>query len=127
MEPPKEFNRVIISLENSIIPEEALENTPSRKDGIPESLEMDLRVVGCDYIQSAGLLLKLPQMAMATAQVLFHRFYYAKSFLKYCMQHMAAACIFTAAKVEEAPRRLRDVINVFHHLKQKRMASHCHC
>ena len=37
-------------------------------------------------------------------------------------QHMAAACIFTAAKVEEAPRRLRDVINVFHHLKQKRMA-----
>ena len=26
------------------------------------------------------------QMAMATAQVLFHRFYYAKSFLKYCMQ-----------------------------------------
>ena len=62
MEPPKEFNRVIISLENSIIPEEALENTPSRKDGIPESLEMDLRVVGCDYIQSAGLLLKLPQV-----------------------------------------------------------------
>ena len=62
MDPPKEFNRVIISLENSIIPEEALDNTPSRKDGIPESLEMDLRVVGCDYIQSAGLLLKLPQV-----------------------------------------------------------------
>lgn len=62
MEPPKEFNRVIISLENSIIPEEALENTPSRKDGIPESLEMDLRIVGCDYILSAGLLLKLPQV-----------------------------------------------------------------
>lgn len=67
MEPPKEFNRVIISLENSIIPEEALENTPSRKDGIPESLEMDLRVVGCDYIQSAGLLLKLPQVGKLAA------------------------------------------------------------
>lgn len=62
MEPPKEFNRVTISLENSIIPDEALENTPSRRDGIPESLEMDLRVVGCEYIQSAGLLLKLPQV-----------------------------------------------------------------
>lgn len=34
---------------------------------------------------------------------------------------MAAACIFLAAKVEEAPRRVRDVINVFHHLRQKRM------
>ena len=30
------------------------------------------------------------------------------------------ACIFLAAKIEESPRRLRDVINVFHHIKQKR-------
>jgi transcription initiation factor TFIIIB Brf1 subunit/transcription initiation factor TFIIB len=119
MEAPKEFGKVVISLENSILPLEVLENTPSRREGIPESLENDLRMVGCDYIQSAGILLKLPQVAMATAQVLFHRFYYAKSFIKYNVQYMAAACIFTATKVEEAPRRLRDVINVFHHLKQK--------
>lgn len=69
MEPPKEFNKVTISLENSIIPDEALENTPSRRDGIPESLEMDLRVVGCEYIQSAGLLLKLPQVRKAGSEL----------------------------------------------------------
>lgn len=34
---------------------------------------------------------------------------------------MAMACIFVAAKIEENCRRLRDVINVFHHLKQKRL------
>ena len=34
---------------------------------------------------------------------------------------MAMACTFLAAKIEENCRRVRDVANVFHHLKQKRM------
>ena len=36
-------------------------------------------------------------------------------------QYMAAACIFLAGKIEESPRRLRDIVNVFNHIKQKRM------
>ncbi len=31
------------------------------------------------------------------------------------------ASIFLAAKIEENFRRLREVINVFHHLKQKKL------
>ena len=31
------------------------------------------------------------------------------------------ACTFLAAKIEENCRRIRDVANVFHHIKQKRM------
>lgn len=31
------------------------------------------------------------------------------------------ACIFLAGKIEENCRRVRDVANVFHHMKQKRM------
>ena len=34
---------------------------------------------------------------------------------------MAMACTFLAAKIEESCRRVRDVANVFHHVKQKRM------
>ena len=30
------------------------------------------------------------------------------------------ASLFLAAKIEECNRRLRDILNVFHHLKQKR-------
>ena len=56
-----------------------------------------MRILGCDFIQASGLLLQLPQVAMATAQILFHRFYYAKSIVKhnYEVKHYAAvnSCI----------------------------------
>ena len=35
---------------------------------------------------------------------------------------MGVACLFLAAKIEEDCRRIRDVINVFHHLRQRRLA-----
>lgn len=86
MDPVKDFSRTQLSLDNCIIPNERLLNTPSSKDGCSHELEVDLRIVGSEYIQSAGLLLRLPQVAMATAQVLFQRFYYSKSFVKYSIQ-----------------------------------------
>ena len=30
------------------------------------------------------------------------------------------ACVNLASKIEEAPRRIRDVVNIFHHVKQFR-------
>lgn len=36
------------------------------------------------------------------------------------METTAMSCICLASKIEEAPRRIRDVINVFHHIKQVR-------
>jgi len=57
---------------------------------------------------------------MATGQVLFQRFYYSKSFVRQPMEVTAMACVYLASKIEEAPRRIRDVINVFHHVKQMR-------
>lgn len=85
MDPVSEFTKVKLSLDNVIIPSERLRNTPSHKDGCPHELEVDLRIVMCEYIQTSGLLLRLPQVAMATAQILFHRFFYSKSFIKYNM------------------------------------------
>eukprot|EP00795_Rhopilema_esculentum_P007125 gene7125-12779_t len=120
--PKKEYDygNVHISLENCILPEERLSETPSIKDGLEKATETDLRILGCEFIQTSGILLKLPQVAMATGQILLQRFYYSKSLVKHDVEIYAMACIFLAAKIEESPRRLRDVINVFHHIKQKR-------
>ena len=57
---------------------------------------------------------------MATGCVLFQRFFYAKSLIRYPFDHVAMACIGLASKIEESPRRVRDIINVFHHIKQVR-------
>ena len=60
------------------------------------------------------------KVAMATGCVLFQRFFYAKSLIRYPFDHVAMACIGLASKIEESPRRVRDIINVFHHIKQVR-------
>lgn len=114
------FGKIILTLENCLLPEAKLTETPSRQDGLDRQTEIDLRILGCELIQTAGILLKLPQVAMATGQVLFQRFYYSKSFVRHGMETTAMSCLCLASKIEEAPRRIRDVINVFHHIRQVR-------
>lgn len=58
----RSYGKVVISLENCLLPQEKLIETPSKKDGISTEDEIDLRIVGCDYIQHAGILLRLPQV-----------------------------------------------------------------
>lgn len=41
------------------------------------------RVYGCECIQQMGILLRLPQVAVSTAQVMFHRFYAKRSLRKF--------------------------------------------
>jgi hypothetical protein len=57
---------------------------------------------------------------MATGQVLFHRYFYTKSFVKNPMEYYAMASLFLSSKIQECPRRIRDVMNVFYHIKQIR-------
>ena len=40
-------------------------------------------VFGCECIQQSGILLRLPQVAVSTAQVMFHRFYAKRSMRKF--------------------------------------------
>ncbi|XP_043076640.1 cyclin-L1 isoform X3 [Puntigrus tetrazona] len=114
----KVYSEVFLAIDSSTIPEERLSTTPSMLDGLDHETETDLRILGCELIQSAGILLRLPQVAMATGQVLFQRFFYSKSFIKHSFDIVAMACVNLASKIEESPRRVRDVINVFHHLRQ---------
>ena len=74
------------------------EATPSSLDGVPATLERDLRAYGAVLIQQAGIMLKAlvtslrprgscadysalcrPQVVMSTAQVLFQRFFFVTS------------------------------------------------
>jgi hypothetical protein len=66
-----------------IVSAEELENCPTRRDGVEKEVEEQLRHFGTELICEAGILLKLPQVAMATGQTFFHRFYVNQSMKKY--------------------------------------------
>lgn len=90
------IRNVVLNLENCILSHERLSNTPSMQDGLDPELEADLRFVGCEMIQSAGILLRLPQVAMATGQVLYQRFYYSKSFIAHNFEVSSTLIINTS-------------------------------
>ncbi|ORY35616.1 cyclin-dependent protein kinase regulator [Naematelia encephala] len=88
-------------------------STPSSRDGIPPEVEDDLRVAGCMMIQEAGIMLKLPQSTMATAQVIFHRFYYVSSMASFGINDISVSALYLSSKLNETPIRLRDLINTY--------------
>lgn len=74
----------------------------------------DLKTFACDIIQNTGRLLRLPQVALATAQMLLHKVYSAPdySIRDHPIDMTAMAALFLAAKVEEHPRKAHEVIDV---------------
>lgn len=59
----KPYGKIVLSLSNCLLPEEKLSPTPSKVDGLDGEIETDLRILGCELIQTAGILLKLPQVS----------------------------------------------------------------
>ena len=85
-----------------------------------EETEFRLKVYGCELVQEAAVLLRAEQAVACTGQVLLHRFYAKRSLTKFDVERVAATMVFLACKLEECPRRLREVINVFHRMTCRR-------
>ncbi|KAJ3217658.1 Cyclin-L1 [Dinochytrium kinnereticum] len=102
-----------LSLQNTVVTAEKLLLTPSNRDGIRRELETELRMAGTGLIASMGILLRLPQTTIATAQVLFQRYYFVASFRDCKIRDVVLGALFLASKVEECPRKIRDICNVY--------------
>ncbi|KAK9915685.1 hypothetical protein WJX75_002648 [Coccomyxa subellipsoidea] len=111
---------IYTNLDNFYVSKESLERSPSRQDGVSEDTETELRIFGATLIQAGGCLLQLPQVVMATGQVLFHRFFCKESMAKFDVEKVAWTCCWLATKLEEIPRRVRDVLAVFYRLQRRR-------
>lgn len=59
---PRIYGKIVLSLENSILDLEK-KPTPSELDGLDVDTETDLRILGCELIQTAGILLRIPQVS----------------------------------------------------------------
>lgn len=90
--------------------EAELLRTPSILDGLPPEKERENRSKGVNFILQVGIMLKLPQITLATASVFLHRFYMRHSMQNYHYYSMAATCLFLAYKVEECVRKMRELV-----------------
>lgn len=84
--------------------------TPSRLDGIDYMTETRYRREGTRFIMNCGNKMRLRYDTMATGAVYFHRFYMVQSFKNFPRWVTSAACLFLAGKVEETPKKCRDII-----------------
>ncbi|XP_039046314.1 uncharacterized protein LOC120186480 [Hibiscus syriacus] len=84
--------------------------SPSRRDGIDALRETHLRYSYCAFIQNLGLQLELPQTTIGTAMVMRHRFFVWRSHACHDRFLIATAALFLAAKSEETPRPLNNVL-----------------
>lgn len=96
------------------------EKSPSRRDGIDLKKEAYFRKSYCAFLQDLGMRLKVPQVTIATAIVLCHRFFLRQSHAKNDRRAIATVCMFLAGKSEETPRPLKDVILVSYEIIHKK-------
>lgn len=59
---PRIYGKILLTLENCILSDLDTKPTPSELDGLDTETETDLRILGCELIQTAGILLRLPQV-----------------------------------------------------------------
>uniref|UniRef100_A0A1B6GSV6 Cyclin-K n=1 Tax=Cuerna arida TaxID=1464854 RepID=A0A1B6GSV6_9HEMI len=87
-----------------------LRNTPSVQDGIEYETECRYRKEGARFIIDTGTKMDLGYNTMATGVVYFHRFYMYHSFRNFPRYVTACCCLFLAGKVEETPKKCKDII-----------------
>lgn len=88
----------------------ALRKTPSFLDGITVEKEQRYRREGARFIINVGTKMGLRYDTMATGVVYFHRFYMFHSFKTFPRFITACCCLFLAGKVEETPKKCKDII-----------------
>ncbi|KAL8746379.1 MAG: hypothetical protein Q9190_001588 [Brigantiaea leucoxantha] len=90
--------------------------TPSILDGMPPEKERENRGKAINFIIQVGIMLKLPQITVATASVLLHRFFMRYSMVQtpnrvsYHYYSMAATSLFLSTKVEETGRKMKELV-----------------
>ncbi|KMK60343.1 cyclin [Aspergillus fumigatus Z5] len=78
---PAEPNPVLHASQTQwLFTDEELTRTPSQLDGMKMEAEHTSRSKGVNFITQVGIMLKLPQLTLATAAVYLHRF-----FMRYSM------------------------------------------
>ncbi|KAL0968943.1 hypothetical protein UPYG_G00220270 [Umbra pygmaea] len=87
-----------------------LAHTPSQSEGLDPATEARYRREGARFIFDVGTRLGLHYDTLATGIIYFHRFYMFHSFKQFPRYVTGGCCLFLAGKVEETPKKCKDII-----------------
>uniref|UniRef100_A0A8C5I0L1 Cyclin-K n=1 Tax=Gouania willdenowi TaxID=441366 RepID=A0A8C5I0L1_GOUWI len=87
-----------------------LVHTPSQSEGLDPGTEVRYRREGARFIFDVGTRLGLHYDTLATGIIYFHRFYMFHSFKQFPRYVTGGCCLFLAGKVEETPKKCKDII-----------------
>uniref|UniRef100_G3U9Z1 Cyclin-K n=1 Tax=Loxodonta africana TaxID=9785 RepID=G3U9Z1_LOXAF len=93
-----------------------LAHTPSQLEGLDPATEARYRREGARFIFDVGTRLGLHYDTLATGIIYFHRFYMFHSFKQFPRYVTGACCLFLAGKVEETPKKCKDIIKTARNL-----------
>ncbi|MCJ1318505.1 hypothetical protein MMC15_003835 [Xylographa vitiligo] len=116
--PPLPNELLLLAESQWLFTEEELLLTPSILAGLSPAKERESRGKGVNFILQVGIMLKLPQITLATASVFLHRFFMRHSMVEdkaagkpaNHYYSVAATCLFLATKVEENCRKMKDLV-----------------
>ncbi|KAL8954152.1 MAG: hypothetical protein Q9222_000036 [Ikaeria aurantiellina] len=116
-QPPAPPNDELLMAESQwIFSDNELLRAPSILDGLSPEKERENRGKGVNFIFQVGIMLKLPQVTLATASVLLHRFFMRHSMVEvsgrpvFHYYSMAATSVFLATKIEEDCRKMKELV-----------------
>ncbi|KAI1289329.1 Cyclin-K [Halotydeus destructor] len=89
-----------------------LKRSPSAIEGVSWETECRYRRECARFIMKIGTTMKLRYDTMATGVVYMHRFYMCHSFKTFPRFVTASCCLFLAGKVEETPKKCKDIIKL---------------
>lgn len=82
----------------------------------PHVLNIQFMCIGARFIIDTGMKMDLGYNTTATGVVYFHRFYMFHSFQQFPRYVTACCCLFLAGKVEETPKKCKDIIKIARNL-----------
>ncbi|KAI8908495.1 cyclin-like protein [Gorgonomyces haynaldii] len=109
-----------MSLGNNLVSLEQLENSPSVNRGFTFEQELVSRVQLSQLLLDSAILLKLPQVAASTGQVLLQRILFLVSIGTVPVLELIGGLLYLTTKLEECPRKLRNIIGVLQYLFAER-------
>lgn len=124
---PAPRNRVLQEVQSQwYFTDEELTRTPSQLDGMSMEAEFTGRSKGVNFITQVGIMLKFPQLTLATAAVYLHRFFVRHSMVDKPQRPglhpypIAATALFLASKMEENSRKMREFVVACCRVAQKK-------